>query len=149
MPLSEPVYYVAIKFKMTEWVEQQACIKFCVKLERCSVETVQMIQKAFGGEAMSAAQMKVWHKCFKGGWGSVESDPCSGRPATNSTAENVECVRAAINEDQWPTLRELEADLGIPENTVSIIVQDLGVKCVMAKFALYLLLPEQKEYNAA
>ena len=24
-----------------------------------------MIQKAFGDDAMSAAQMKVWHKCFK------------------------------------------------------------------------------------
>ena len=46
MPLSEHVYCVAIAFQMTERVEQQICIKFCVKLERSAAETIQMIQKA-------------------------------------------------------------------------------------------------------
>ena len=46
MPLSEHVYCVAITFKMTEQVEQRICIKFCIKLEHSSVETIQMIQKA-------------------------------------------------------------------------------------------------------
>ena len=31
---------------MTEWVEQWICIKFCVKLEHSSSETIQMIEKA-------------------------------------------------------------------------------------------------------
>ena len=44
--LSEHVYCVAITFKMTEWVEQRICIKFCVKLGHCSVETIRMIQVA-------------------------------------------------------------------------------------------------------
>ena len=43
--LSEHVYCVAIAFKMTEQLEQQICIKFCVKLEH-SRETIWMIQKA-------------------------------------------------------------------------------------------------------
>ena len=46
MLLSEPVYCVAVTFKITEWVEQGICIKFCVKLEHFSVETIWMIQKA-------------------------------------------------------------------------------------------------------
>ena len=46
MPLGEPVYYVAVTSKMTEWGEQWICIKFCIKLEPSSMETVQMIQKA-------------------------------------------------------------------------------------------------------
>ena len=46
MLLSEHVYCVAVIFKMTERVEQQICIKFCIKLEHSSVETIQMIQKA-------------------------------------------------------------------------------------------------------
>ena len=45
-PLSEQVYCVAVTFKMTEQVEQQICIKFCIKLEHSSTETIQMIQKA-------------------------------------------------------------------------------------------------------
>ena len=32
--------------QMTEWVEQQICIKFCIKLKPSSVETIRMIQKA-------------------------------------------------------------------------------------------------------
>ena len=59
-----------------------------------------MIQKAFRDEAMSAAQIKVWHKCFEDGQESVESDPHSGRPATSRAPENVERVRAAINKDR-------------------------------------------------
>ena len=45
MPLSEHVYCVVVAFKMTERVEQWICIKFCVKLEHSSVETIWMIQK--------------------------------------------------------------------------------------------------------
>ena len=45
MPLSEHVYCVAIAFKMNEWVEQWICIKFCIKLEQSSTETIWMIQK--------------------------------------------------------------------------------------------------------
>ena len=58
-----------------------------------------MIQKAFEDDAMNAVQIKVWHKHFKDGRDSVESDPCSGGPATSRTPENVECVWAAINKD--------------------------------------------------
>ena len=53
--------------KMTEWAEQWICIKFCAKLEHSSVETIWMIQKAFGDKAMSAVQTKVSHECFKDG----------------------------------------------------------------------------------
>ena len=56
-----------------------------------------MIQKAFGDDAMSSGQIKVCYKRFKDGRESVESDPCSGRPETSRTPENVEHVRAAIN----------------------------------------------------
>ena len=55
-----------------------------------------MSQKAFRDDAMSAVQIEVWHKCFKDGQGSVESDSGSGRPAASRTPENVECVLAAL-----------------------------------------------------
>ena len=43
---------------MTECVEQQICIKFCIKLERSSMETIQMIQKATAmGNWWSAASL--------------------------------------------------------------------------------------------
>ena len=101
------MHCVAITFKMTERIEQRICFKFCVKLEHSSAETIQMIQKDFGDNAMSAGQIKVWHKCSKDGRESVESNPCSGRPATSITPENVEHVWAAINKDRQLTVQEL------------------------------------------
>ena len=90
-----------------------------------------MIQKSFGDGAMNAVQIKVWHKCFKDGQESVESDPRSGRPATSRTPENVERVRAAIIKVQRLTVQELEGDLGIPKSTFSeILMQDFGMKYV-------------------
>ena len=88
------MYCMTVTFKMTEQVEQQVCINFCVKLEHSASETIHMIQKYFWDNAISVAQIKVWHKCLKDGQESVESDPCSGRPATSRTPKNVECVWA-------------------------------------------------------
>ena len=45
-PLSEHVYCVAVEFKMTEWVEQRICIRFCIKLECSSAEIIWMTHKA-------------------------------------------------------------------------------------------------------
>ena len=57
---------------------------------------------------------------------------------------------ATINKDRQLTVQKLEADLGIPKTTVSkILMQDLGMKPVVAKFVPWLLLPEQKEHCAA
>ena len=44
--MSEHLYCVAVLFKMTEQVEQGICIKFCIKLEHSSMETIWMTQKA-------------------------------------------------------------------------------------------------------
>ena len=44
--MSEHVSCVAVTFKMTEQVEQQIYIRFYIKLEHSSVETIGMIQKA-------------------------------------------------------------------------------------------------------
>ena len=66
MPLSEHVYCVAVAFKMTEKVEQQICIKFCIKLEHSSMETIQMIQKAtaMGNWWLAAASQQCAHSCI-------------------------------------------------------------------------------------
>ena len=53
MPLSEHVCCVAITFKMTAQVRQWICIRFCIKLDYSSVETIWMIEKA-------AAMGKWW-----------------------------------------------------------------------------------------
>ena len=44
--MTEHVNYVAMTFKMAAPVEQRICIKFCIKLEHSSAETIWMIRKA-------------------------------------------------------------------------------------------------------
>ena len=44
--MSEHVHCMAIALTMTELVEQQISIRFHVKLEHSSTETIQMVQKA-------------------------------------------------------------------------------------------------------
>ena len=63
---SEHLYCVAIAFKMTEWVEQWICIKFCVKLEHSSVETIRMIQQAeaMGNRWLAASSQQHVHSCI-------------------------------------------------------------------------------------
>ena len=44
--LSEHVSCVTVTSKMTEQVEKRTYIEFCVMLEHCTKETIQMIQRA-------------------------------------------------------------------------------------------------------
>ena len=60
MLLSEHVHCVA------ERAEQQICIIFCIKLEISSVETIQMIEKAFGDDTLSTTKtLKVVENLLK------------------------------------------------------------------------------------
>ena len=51
---------------MIEWVEQQICIKFCIKLELSSMETIQMIQKTtgMGNWWLAASSGQCTHSCI-------------------------------------------------------------------------------------
>ena len=63
MPVSEHVYCVAMAFKMTEWVKQRICIKFCVNLEHSSMESIQMIEKAAAMGKWWVAASSQQHGC--------------------------------------------------------------------------------------
>ena len=63
--MSEHVYCVAIGFKMTQQVEQRICIRFYIKLECSSAETIQMIQKAAAmGNWSLATSSQHTHSCI-------------------------------------------------------------------------------------
>ena len=136
---------ILILSKMTEKRDKRICIKFCFQLGKTSSETIEMMQKAFGSECMSKTRIKEWYKRFKDGRTSVDSDSCSGRPSTTKTADNIERVRLAIEQDRRMTVRELGEDLGIPKTIISeILTKNLGMKRVCAKFIPKLLTAEQK-----
>ena len=119
-PLNEHVYCVAATFKMTEQVEQWVSIKFCIKLEHSSAETIQMVQKALGDDAMSAAQIKVWHSiCWKWPtfWGACNKQntwehwKCTGCNQQRSATDSVR-TRSWPGDSQTYGVWRFDQDLG-------------------------------------
>ena len=130
--------------KMTEKQDQWICIKFCFQLGETSLETIQMIQKAFGNECMRRTRIKECYNRFKGGPTSIDSDSRSGRPSTTKTLDNIERVRLAIQGDRRLTVRELENDFGIPKTTVwEILIKILGMTRVCAVTGFFTTITRQ------
>jgi len=75
------VYVIAI-FTICESTEQRIYIKFCFKIGKPATETYQLLQQAYGEDAVGRTQVFDWFRRFKEGGISVESDPRSGRPST-------------------------------------------------------------------
>uniref|UniRef100_A0A1B0CMM0 Putative dd34d transposase n=1 Tax=Lutzomyia longipalpis TaxID=7200 RepID=A0A1B0CMM0_LUTLO len=120
---------------MTERIGQRICIKFCVKLGYTAAETTRLIQKAFKDDPISVTQTKLWHRRFRDGRESAESDARSGRPTTSKTPENIEHIRAAYSKGEKVTMRQLADELGIQKSTVYEIVSgDYGPKRETTKF---------------
>ena len=58
------VYVIAI-FTMCESTEQRICIKFCFKIGKTATETYQLLQQAYGEDAMGRTQVFDWFRRFK------------------------------------------------------------------------------------
>ena len=89
------VYVIAI-FMMCESTEQHICIKFCFKIRKTTTETFQVLQQAYGEDAMGRTQMFDWFRQFKEGRTSVESNPRSGQPSTSRNEEMIAKVRTTV-----------------------------------------------------
>ena len=80
-------------------------IKFCVQAGKSAVETIELINKAYGSAAMSRANMYRWYAPFRDGKEEVKNDARSGRPSTARTEENVESLRRLLTEGRRTTLQ--------------------------------------------
>jgi len=78
---------VVSRVKMQHSVDQRYAIKFCVKLEKSATQTLAMIQKAYGKNALLKAQVFRWHKAFRKGREDVEDEQRIGRPSRSHTSE--------------------------------------------------------------
>jgi len=68
---------------MCESTEQCICIKFCFKIGKTATKTYQLLQQAFGEDAIGRKQVFAWFRRFKEGRTFVESELRSGRPSTS------------------------------------------------------------------
>ena len=77
---------------MQQNVEQRCAIKFCVKLEKSATETIAMLEKAYGEDSLSRAEVFRWHKAFREGRENAEDEERSRRPTTAHTSDNADRV---------------------------------------------------------
>ncbi|GBL69335.1 hypothetical protein AVEN_219743-1 [Araneus ventricosus] len=59
-------------------LEQRANIKFCVLLDKSPSETLLMLKKAYGNDAMKETTVYEWHNRFREGRTNIEDDPRTG-----------------------------------------------------------------------
>lgn len=131
---------------MSDFREQRAAVKFCFLLGKSGTETLEMLKTAYKDDAMGKTQVFEWFSRFKNGDMSIDDKPRSGRPSTARTHENVEKIRAIINEDRRRTIDEIVELSGVTWSSVQrILTEDLGMKRVAAKFVPRLLTAEQKQ----
>lgn len=128
--------------------EQRANIKFCVKLGKSATATFEMLQQAYGEEAMSRARCFDWHSRFRNGRTSLDDDERSGRPSTSTSQEMVGEVERMVLNDRRTTINEISNQLEISFGSVqSILTTNLGMHRVAAKFVPRLLTADQKRFR--
>ena len=88
-------------------------INFCFQIGKTATELYQLLQQAYGENAMGRKQVFEWFHQFKEGRTSVESDPRSGRPSTSRNEEMIAKVRKIIRNNRRLTVREIPDDCGI------------------------------------
>ena len=59
--------YVTAILTMCESTEQRICIKFCFKIGKTARKTYQLLQQAYGKDAMDRTQVFVWFRPYKEG----------------------------------------------------------------------------------
>jgi len=70
---------------MADFREQGVCIKFCFKLGKTATECYEMLNTAFGEQAMGRSQTFQWYSRFKAGRTLIDDNERCGRPASSST----------------------------------------------------------------
>ena len=65
--------------------EQRFAIKFCFKVGLSGTETLVLVQKAYGNEALNRSNVLRWYYRYRDGRELVEDDERGGRPNSTQT----------------------------------------------------------------
>jgi hypothetical protein len=75
---------------------QRVAIKFCFKAGLSATETLVMMQKTYGNEALNRSNVCRWYSRLRDGRGLVEDDERGGRPKSTRTEVNIAAVAADL-----------------------------------------------------
>lgn len=116
-------------------MEQRANIRFCLKIDKTTSETAELLREVFGANCLSRAQIFRWYKCFKDGREDLEAEETPGRLTSLRMSELVEKVGERIKKDRFESLTMLEYVFGFNKVTIrQIFSQNLGGKFALALY---------------
>ena len=126
-------------------MEQRLALKFCFKAGKIATETLQMLNAAYGDQALSRSNISRWY-----GREDIEDDPRSGRPTECRNDNNVEKISQLLLQNRHLSLRMLADEVNIDKDTVrKIVVEDLRKQNICSRFVPQSFTPEQKDRRNA
>jgi hypothetical protein len=121
-------------------------MKFCVCVQKSQVETLTILQQAYGDRATKISQVHDLHKCFHDGHESFDDDPRCGRPSTSTNEAHVKRVREIVRSDRREHVYQIASEVGIIVGSFQGILHDmLNTPRVCQHLVTRMLTLEQKE----
>jgi hypothetical protein len=126
--------------------EQRIAIKLCFKAGLSATETLVLVQKAYGNEAVNRSNVFRWYSRFRDGRELVEDDERGSRPKSTRSEVNVAAVVDLVKNDRRIASIMIAESFNIPKDVVlRILKEDLGKGMLCARFDPDSLTPEQRE----
>jgi len=126
--------------------EQTVAIIFCFKAGLSVTETLVLVQKVYGNEALNQSNVFRWYSRFQDGKELVDDDERGGRPKLTQTEVNIAAVADLVKNDHQIASRVIAESLNIPRTVVlQIMKEDLGKRKLCASFIQHSLTTEQRE----
>jgi len=126
-------------------MEQRTNIKFCFKLGKTAVETLEMMRQVYGDNCLSRAQIFRWHARFKSGVEMIEDEARPGRPFSVCNEALIAKVRERIQEEHCATVRMVADEFVVNREMIrQILVEDLGKRKVASRFVPHSLSDDQR-----
>jgi len=116
--------------------EQRVAIKCCFKSVPSATETLVLVQKAYGIEAVNRSNVFRWYCRFRDGRELVEDAERSGRPQSTRTEVNIAAVADLVKNDHRIASRMIAECFNIPKTVdLRILKYDWEIEsCVHVLF---------------
>jgi len=126
--------------------EQRVAIKSCFKAGLSATETLVLVQKAYGNEAVNRSNVFRWYFRFRDRRELVEGDERGGRPKSTRTEVNIAAVADLVKNDHRIASRMIAESLNFLKTVVLLILkEDLVKGKLCARFVPHSLILEQRE----
>jgi hypothetical protein len=126
--------------------EQRFAIIFFFKTGLSATETLILMQKAYGNEALNRSHVFRWYSWFWDGRELVEDDERDARPKSTRIEVNIAAVADLVKNDRRITSRIIAESLNISETVVfRTLKEDLEKRKLCARFVPHSLTPERRE----